>query len=138
MQAVAHAATHATPVSTMRRWAGRVISALVVLFLLLDGVIKALQLAPAVEATEQLGYPERLVLGIGLLQLACLVVNLTPRTAPLGAILLTGFHGGAVATHLRAGSEPFSLIFPIILGALLWGGLYLRDARLRALVAPRP
>jgi hypothetical protein len=138
MQATLRASAPTAPISTTRRWVGRVISGLAVLFLVVDGVVKALALEPAVAATAQLGYPERLTAGIGLLELACLVVYLTPRAAPLGAILLTGFLGGAVATHLRAGSEPFSVIFPVIIGALLWGGLYLRDARLRSLVAPRP
>ena len=137
MQAAMHTAMHTAPVSATRLWAGRVSSALAVLFLLFDGVIKVLQLAPAVETTVQLGYPERLTLGIGLLELACLVVYALPRTAPLGAILLTGYLGGAIATHVRAGSPLFSIIFPIVIGALLWGGLYLRDARMRALLPPR-
>ncbi len=137
MHAVTHAVTYTAPVSAMRRWTGRSISALAVLFLVFDGAVKALQLAPAVEATAQLGYPERLMLGLGLLELACLAVYVLPRTALLGAILLTGYLGGAVATHVRAGSEPFSVVFPILLGGLLWGGLALRDARLRALVSPR-
>lgn len=131
------AGTHTVPVTTMRHWPGRIISALAVLFLLVDGAIKVLQLAPAVESTAQLGYPEGLTLGIGLLQLACLAVYVTPRTAMLGAIVLTGFLGGAVATHVRAGSELFSVVFPIVLGVLCWGGLYLRDTRLRALLPLR-
>ncbi len=134
MQAVTHAATPIAPVSTIRRWAGWAISALAGLFLVFDGAIKALQQAPAVEATAQLGYPERLTLGLGLLELACLAAYALPRTAPLGALLLTGYLGGAVATHVRAGSEPFSVVFPIVLGGLLWGGLALRDRRLRALL----
>jgi DoxX-like protein len=136
MHAVAHAATHTAPVPTMRRWAGRIVSAFAVLFLVFDGAIKALRLEPAVEATAQLGYPERLTAGIGLLELACLVVYVMPRTAPLGAILLTGYLGGAVATHARIGSPLLSVVFPIIIGGLLWGGLVLRDARLRALLTP--
>ncbi len=134
MQAVTPVVTYTAPVSATRRWAGRSISALAVLFLFVDGAVKALQLAPAVEATAQLGYPERLTLGLGLLELACLAVYVLPRTAPLGALLLTGYLGGAVATHVRAGSEPFSVVFPIVLGGLLWGGLALRDRRLRALL----
>jgi hypothetical protein len=137
MQAFAHAATPIAPASTMRRWAGWLTSAFAVLFLILDGVLKALQVAPATEATAQLGYPERLTFGIGILELACLVVYLAPRTAPLGAILLTGYLGGAIATHVRLGSPLFSVVFPIIIGALLWGGLFLRDARLRVLLPLR-
>ena len=135
MQAVTHAATPIAPVSTTRRWTGRVISALAGLFLVFDGAIKVLLLAPAVEATAQLGYPERLTRGLGLVELACLAVYALPRTAPLGALLLTGYLGGAVATHVRAGSEPFSVVFPIVLGGLLWGGLALRDRRLRTLLS---
>ena len=137
MQAVTHPATDPAPVTTTRPWAGRLISALAVLFLLFDGGIKVLQLAPAVEASAQLGFSAGLTLGLGLLELACLAVYLLPRTAPLGALLLTGYLGGAVATHVRLGSPPFSVLFPVILGALLWGGLALRDRRLRALLPPR-
>ena len=84
----------------------------------------------------QLGYPVGLTLGIGVLELACLAAYALRRTAPLGALLLTGYLGGAVATHVRAGSPLFSVVFPLIIGALLWGGLYLRDRRLRALLQP--
>ena len=129
MQAAMHPTTHV--------WAGRVASALAVLFLTFDGAIKVLQLAPAVEASAQLGYSAPATLGLGLLTLACLGLYLLPRTAPLGATLLTGYLGGAVATHVRLGSPPFSLVFPLLLGALLWGGLALRDARLRAILSPR-
>jgi hypothetical protein len=134
MHAATHAATPVAPVTATRRWVGRAISALAVLFLLVDGAIKALRLEAAVEATAQLGYPEHLTPGIGLLELACLVVYVMPRTSVLGAIMLTGYLGGAVATHVRAGSEPFSVLFPIVLGGLLWGGLYVRNARLRTLL----
>jgi DoxX-like protein len=118
-------------------WAGRIMSALAVLFLAFDGVIKVLNLAPAVEATTQLGYPASLVIGIGILELACLVIYAIPRTSVLGAILLTGYLGGAIATQVRAGSTLFSVVFPIIIGLLIWGGLFLRDGRLRALVPLR-
>ncbi|MGI8855796.1 MAG: DoxX family protein, partial [Thermomicrobiales bacterium] len=134
-QTATYTATHAAPAPTMRVWARRSISAFAILFLLLDGVIKALQLAPAVDASAQLGYRAGLTLGIGILELACLTVYLLPRTAPLGALLLTGYLGGAVATHVRVGSPLFSVIFPILLGALLWGGLALRDRRVRALLS---
>ena len=137
MQATLHTTTNAIPVSTARRWGGRIASALAVLFLLSDAAIKVLQLAPATEGTELLGYPAHLVLPLGLLQLACLAVYCLPRTASMGAVLLTGYLGGAVATHVRLGSPAFSIVFPLILGALLWGGLYLRDARLRAVLSPR-
>ena len=112
-------------------------SAVAVLFLIFDGVIKVLQLAPAVEATVQLGYPEHLVLGIGLIELACLAVYVFPRTSVLGAILLTGYLGGALATQVRVDAELFPLVFPIMMGLLLWGGLYVRDDRLRLLLPLR-
>ncbi len=137
MQAALHTATHTAPVSTARTWTGRIISALAVLFLLFDGAIKVLQLAPAVEVSAQLGYSAPVTLGLGILTLACLAVYLLPRTAPLGAVLLTGYLGGAIATHVRLGSPAFSVAFPLLLGALLWGGLSLRDARLRALITSR-
>ncbi len=137
MQAVTDAPTHTAPVPTARPRAGRIIGALAILFLLFDGAIKVLQLAPAVEGSAQLGYSASQTLGIGLLALACLLVYVIPRTSVLGAILLTGYLGGAVAAHLRAGSPPFPVLFPIIIGALLWGALVLRDARLRALLTPR-
>ncbi|MEO7909563.1 MAG: DoxX family protein [Roseiflexaceae bacterium] len=115
-------------------WAGRIISALAVLFLIFDSVIKVVKMAPAVESTIQLGYPESLVITIGVLELACLAVYVFPRTAVLGAILLTGYLGGAIATNLRAGTPTFNVVFPVIIGALIWGGLFLREARLRMLV----
>jgi hypothetical protein len=118
-------------------WAGRVISALAVLFLIFDSIIKVLKLGPAVEATTQLGYPESLIIGIGILELICLAIYVIPRTSVLGAILLTGYLGGAIATQVRAGSALFSVVFPIIVGVLIWGGLFLREDRLRALIPLR-
>ena len=118
-------------------WAGWIISALAVLFLIFDTVIKVLKLAPAVEATTQLGYPESLVITIGVIELVCLAVYVFPRTAVLGAILLTGYLGGAIAINLRAGMPTFNVIFPMIIGALVWGGLFLREAHLRAIVPLR-
>ena len=115
-------------------WIGRVLSGLAVLFLLLDGVMKVLGMAPAVEATTRLGYPADTVAGIGFLLLVCLVVYVVPKTSVLGAILLTGYLGGAIATHVRAGEPLFSAVFPLIMGALIWGGLFLREPRLRALL----
>jgi hypothetical protein len=115
-------------------WAGRIMSALPVLLLLFSGVMKLMKPAPVVEGFVHLGYPESLALGLGIVELACAVVYAIPRTAVLGAILLTGYLGGATATHLRIG-EP--IIMPIVLGILVWGGLYLRDDRLRALLPLR-
>lgn len=126
---------HAVPVSKTRLWAGRIITALPVLFLLLDTVMKLMQIAPVIESFTQLGYPPRLAPGIGILQLVCLVLFVIPRTSVLGAILLTGYLGGAVATHVRIGSPLAShILFPVYIGILIWVGLLLREDRLRALV----
>ncbi len=125
------------PVSKKMIWAGRTLSALTGLLLLMDGVMKLIKPAFVVEATVQLGYPESVIFGIGLVLTACTVIYLIPRTAILGAILLTGYLGGATASHVRAGDPIFTAFFPVIFGALVWLGLYLRDARLRALVPLR-
>jgi hypothetical protein len=125
------------PISKKRLWAGRVLSALPALFLLLDGIMKLVKPAVVVEATVQLGYPESVILGLGLVLLACTVLYLIPRTSILGAILLTGYLGGAVATHVRVGDGLFPISFPVVLGVLIWGGLFLRDDRLRALLPLR-
>ena len=122
--------------SRKRLWAGRIISGLAVAFLTFDTVIKLVQATPAVEGTVQLGYPASALLVIGLIEALCLVAYLVPRTAVLGALLWTGYLGGAIATHLRLGNPLFShTIFPIYVALLLWGGLYLRDRRVRALIS---
>jgi hypothetical protein len=115
-------------------WAGHILSALAGLLLLMDGVLKLLKPDFVVKATVELGYPETTIFGIGLVLTACTIIYLIPRTAILGAILLTGYLGGATASHVRAGDPFFIPFFPVVFGALVWGGLYLRDARLRALV----
>jgi len=116
-------------------WAGRAASGLVGLFLLFDAVIKILRLSFAVEATTQLGYPADAVFPIGVIELVCLALYVIPRTSVLGAILLTGHLGGAVATHLRIGSPLLGFtLFPLYVAALLWGGLYLRNEGLRTVV----
>jgi hypothetical protein len=130
-------AVQTLPVVKTTLWAGRVISAFAAVFLTFDTVIKVLNMAPAVEATTQLGYPASLVVGIGIIELICLAVYVIPRTSVLGAILLTGYLGGAIATQVRAGAPLFSVVFPIIIGALLWGGLFLREQRLRMLIPLR-
>ena len=129
--------TETAPVSQGALWAGRIISGLPILFLLVDGVMKLFKPAPVVEATLQLGYPESTIVGIGIVLLVCTVLYLIPRTGILGAILLTGYLGGAVATHVRVGGGLFPILFPVIFGAMIWGGLYLRDTRLRALIPLR-
>ena len=124
------------PVSKKLVWAGWVVSVLPALMLLLSAVMKLVKPAPVVEGFTHLGYPESLALGLGILELVCTVVYLLPRTAVLGAVLLTGYLGGAVATHVRMG-ETGKMFVPILFAVLLWGGLYLRDARLRELVPLR-
>jgi hypothetical protein len=126
------------PVSKKKLWAGRIISAVVILFLLFDAVIKFIKPAPVVEACAHLGLPVSLIFTLAVLLLACTVIYAIPRTSFLGAILLTGYLGGAVATHSRVGDPLFShALFPVYLGLLVWGGLFLRDARLRALLPLR-
>ena len=125
-------------ISTKAVWAGRIISALPVLFLLMDSVMKLMKLAPVVEATVKLGYPAETIVPLGIILLTCTVLYVVPRTSVLSAILLTGYLGGAVATHVRVGDPLFShVLFPVYLGVMIWFGLYLRDNRLRALVPLR-
>ena len=129
--------THNASVSKKRLWAGRIISALPTLFLLMDGAMKLAKPRQVVEATVQLGYPESVILPLGIVLLACTVLYVIPRTSVLGAILLTGYLGGAVATHVRVGEGWFPVLLPVVFGVLIWGGLYLRDDRLRALIPLR-
>ncbi len=115
-------------------WAGRGISGFAALFLLFDGVTKLFKPAFVVEATVRLGFPESAIVGIGILLTASTLVYLVPRTAIVGAVLLTGYLGGAVATQVRAGSSLFETMFPVMIGALVWVGLWLRDNRLKELL----
>lgn len=115
-------------------WTGRILSGLPTLFLLFDAVMKFVKPAPVIKGTVELGYPESVIFGLGVVLLICTILYAIPRTAVLGAILLTGYLGGAVATHVRVGGPLFNVIFPVIFGAVIWGGLYLREERLRALV----
>jgi hypothetical protein len=118
--------------------AGVVLTALVGVFLTFDAVMKVLRLAPAVQGTTELGYPASTVFGIGVIELVCLVLYLVPRTSVLGALLLTGYLGGAIATHVRAGSPLVGYtLFPIYVALFMWGGLYLRETRLRELLPLR-
>jgi hypothetical protein len=113
-------------------WSGRILSGWLVLFLLFDGVVKVLKLAPAMEGTARLGYPSSLVVPIGIVELLCVAAYVIPRTSILGAILLTGYLGGATATQVRL-EDPW-FFFPVVVGVLVWAGLLLRDARLRSLI----
>ena len=123
--------------STRTRWAGRILSGIAVLFLVFDTAIKLSGAKEAVEGTTQLGWQPHHLPILGAIQLACLILYLVPRTAPLGAVLFTGYLGGAVATHLRLDNPLFThVLFPTYVAALVWGGLYLRDARVRGLLRP--
>jgi hypothetical protein len=123
------------PISSKAIWVGRTMSGLVVLFLLLDGAMKLIPLNVVLEASAPLGIPADLARTLGILTLVCTLLYAIPRTAVLGAILLTGYLGGAVATHLRVGDPLFThVLFGVYLGLLVWGGLFLRDGRLRALI----
>jgi hypothetical protein len=130
--------TQTTPISKRRLWTGRILSGFAVLFLVFDAVIKFTKIAPVVDSFAQLGYPISLAPTIGSLALLCVVLYVIPRTSVLGAILLTGYLGGAVASQLRIGSPLLShVLFPVYVAALIWGGLYLRDEQLSALVPVR-
>jgi DoxX-like family len=126
-----------TSVSKKNVWIGRIVSGLPALFLLVDGAMKLVKPAVVVDATTKLGYTESMIIPIGILLIACTILYLIPTTAVLGAILLTGYLGGAVSTHVRANEGVFPIVFPIIFGVLLWLGLYLNDTRLRALIPLR-
>jgi hypothetical protein len=124
----------AVVVSKKRLWASRIMSGVVVLFLIFDGVTKLMTITPVVEGMRKLGYPVPLAPVIGAILLICVVLYVIPRTAPLGAILLTGYLGGAVASQLRIEMPLLGYtLFPIYVAVLAWGGLYLRDSRVRAL-----
>ncbi len=127
-------ATQTAPVSKKMLWAGRIISALPVLLMVFTGAFGVHKPAVAKSGFVHFGYPERLLLPICIVEIACAIVYAIPRTSVFGAILLTGYLGGATATHVRAG-EPFYL--PLIVGVVIWAGLFLRDDRLRALIPLR-
>src|SRR5882724_605177 len=119
--------THENSISKTQVIAGRALSGLAALFLLADATMKLLKLPPVVEATVRLGYQESVIIPLGILLTTCTMIYLIPRTAIFGAILLTGYLGGAVATHTRAGGSWFEILFPVLFGTLVWGGLWLRD-----------
>ena len=121
-------------ISKGRLWAGRIVGGLPALFLLMDAIMKLVKPAPVVTETVRLGYPESVIIGLGIVLLASTILYLLPQTSVLGAILLTGYLGGAVATHVRVQEGWFSIIFAVIFGVLLWGGLWLRDERLQKLI----
>jgi len=127
-------AIQTTPVPQWKIWAGRITSALPVLLLLFSGAMKLVKSASVIQGLAHFGYPESFALGIGILELACTVIYVIPRTSVLGEILLTGYVGGASATNVRVGD---SFVIPVILAVLAWAGLFLRDDRLRTLIPLR-
>ena len=126
------------PAPQSRRWPGILLTAIPVAFLTMDGVMKFLQPEPVVKGTLELGYAQSSLVPIGAALLASTLLYALPRTAPLGAVLLTGYLGGAVATHVRVGHPLFShTLFPVYVALSVWGGLWCRDARVRALLPLR-
>ena len=123
--------------SKVRLWAGRIVGGLPALFLLVDAIMKFVKPKPVVAETVRLGYPESVIIGLGVVLLASTLLYLIPKTSILGAILLTGYLGGAVATHVRVGDGWFPILFPVVFGVLLWAGLWLRDDRLQKLIPLR-
>lgn len=115
-------------------WTGRVLSTFAILFFVLDGVMKLFKPAVVVTATEGLGYPESEIVGIGIALLICTALYLVPRTSILGAVLLTGYLGGAIASKVRIHAPLFDICFAIVFAAFVWGGLWLRNPRLRAIL----
>ncbi len=133
-EATPSTATTTTP-SKAAIWGGRVMSGLPLAFLLFDAIGKLVRPAPVVEGTVSLGFSPSVILPLGVVMMVCWVLSVVPRTAVLGTILYTGYLGGAVCTHVRMGNPLFShTLFPIYFGVMLWGGLWLRDARVRALL----
>ncbi len=126
-------ATISTPRGML--WTGRVLTALISLFMLFDGAMKIIKIQPVIEGTAKLGYPENSIRFIGAACLVSAILYAIPQTAVLGAILLTGYLGGAIATHVRASEA--SYVFAFVFGVVTWLGIYFRDARLRALIPLR-
>jgi hypothetical protein len=127
--------TPTTQLSKGVLWTSRLLSAIPVLLVLLGSVMKLMKLASVMQASAQAGLPERLIVPVGLIELTCVILYLVPSTSVLGAILLTGLLGGATVSTLRIGDPTYPM--PILLGMMAWGGLYLRDRRLRALIPLR-
>jgi hypothetical protein len=127
--------TNAIPISRTAFWAGWVLSVLPSLLLFFSGAMKLVKPEDVLKGFEHLGYPEQLAVPLGLVEIGCTLIYLIPRTAVLGAILLTGYLGGAVATHSRLMEPQFAA--PLILGMLVWGGLFLRDPRIREVIVNR-
>ncbi|HLZ43726.1 MAG TPA: DoxX family protein [Candidatus Sulfotelmatobacter sp.] len=130
-----HSTAQAVSISRAALWTGRVMSALPVLLILFGSIMKLIRHPSVIDGFARAGLPPRLIIPVGLIELVCVVVYVVPRTSVLGAILMTGLLGGATLTTLRVGDPTFPM--PVILGMLAWGGLYLRDRRLRQLIPLR-
>ena len=116
-------------------WTGRILSGLAVAFMLFDAIIHVMKPAPVIDGFTKLGFPVSVAVPLGIIELVCVVLYVIPRTSVFGAILLTGYLGGAIASQVRIGSPMFSTtLFPIYVALFLWGGLYFRDDRVRALI----
>ena len=129
--------TAAVPTQSASRsslWGGRIITGLVVAFMLFDSVMHLLKPAPVVDAFHRLGLPISLSVPLGIIALVCVVLYALPGTSVLGAVVLTGYLGGAVATNLLARDPLFETVFPVLVGVFVWVGIFLRDERLRALL----
>ena len=125
-------------ISSRSLWAGRILSGLAALFLTFDGVIHVMRIPPVVQGFAQLGFPLSVAVPLGIIELVCVALYLYPRTSVLGAILLTGYLGGAIAAQVRVGAPLLStMLFPIYVALFVWGGLYLRDEKLRAMIPLR-
>lgn len=127
-------ATELAATSKGMLWTGRVISGLVVLFMLFDSITKIIKIPQVIDATVKVGFSASTVVPIGITLLVCVILYVIPQTSVLGAILLVGYLGGAVCTDVRAGQPVFNSVFAITFGVLTWLGLYLREPRLRVLV----
>lgn len=130
-------AAQAAPACKKMIWTGRIISTLMVLFLLFDGITKVMKERHTMAAAIQLGFSANQIVAIGVVLLVCTVLYVIPRSSILGAILLTGYLGGATVTNLHAGNPLFETLFPVAFGILVWLGIFLRDASLRALIPLR-
>lgn len=132
--ATSQTAAQAQGISRKRLWTGRILTGLCSAFMIMDGVMKLFKPSFVVQASAQLGYPESTLVGIGIALLVSTALYLIPRTSVLGVVLLTGYLGGAVASGVRALAPTFNIAFPVIVACIAWGGLWLRDSRIRALL----
>jgi hypothetical protein len=126
---------HTEPSSNKRIWAGRIVSALPVLFLLFDATVHIMRIPSVVEGFAKAGFPISTAVPLGIIEIVCIILYVIPRTSVLGAILLTGYLGGAVATNVRQQLPMLGYVLaPVYVAIFLWGGLWLRDDRIRALI----